>query len=119
MGIRVLSHRRPSWCRPRTGQGARRRGGRPARPGGSRPRRSPCRALVVHVQLLWNTHCPGAAVAQLGAEGHDIKDDDVARLSSLENQHIDLRPLRLRVPLRRARPGPAPSAAPGRRRRRG
>ncbi|WP_406309189.1 hypothetical protein [Streptomyces sp. NBC_00623] len=71
------------------------------------------------MQLLWNTRCPDAADAQLGSEGHDIKDDDVARLSSLENQHIDFRPLRLRVPLQRARPGHAPSAAPGCRLRRG
>ncbi|WTR04605.1 transposase [Streptomyces sp. NBC_00145] len=30
-----------------------------------------------------------AAVAQLRAEGHDIKDEDVARLSPLEDRHIN------------------------------
>ncbi|MGW9135478.1 hypothetical protein, partial [Streptomyces sp. NPDC055681] len=70
------------------------------------------------VQLLWNTRCPDAAVTQLGVEGHDINDDDVARFSSLENQP-DFRSLRLRVPLRRARPGPELRTTPGRRRRRG
>lgn len=69
-------------------------------------------------RLLWNTRCPDAAVAQLGVEGDDIKDDDVARFSSLEKQP-DFRSLRLRVPLRRARPGPALRTTPGRRRRRG
>ncbi|MCB8900871.1 Tn3 family transposase [Streptomyces sp. NPDC056525] len=31
--------------------------------------------------MLWNTRYLDAAVAQLRAEGHDSKDEDVARLS--------------------------------------
>lgn len=30
-----------------------------------------------------------AAVAQLRAEGHDVKDEDVARLSPLKDRHIN------------------------------
>lgn len=52
MGIRLLSHRRPSWCRPCTGQGPRRRGGPPAAASAD---------PALDVQLLWNTGCPDAA----------------------------------------------------------
>lgn len=37
--------------------------------------------LVLNAVVLWNTHYLDAAVARLRAEGHDIKDEDVARLS--------------------------------------
>lgn len=40
--------------------------------------------------LLWNTRYLDAAVAQLRAEGHDIKDEDVARHSPLKDRHINL-----------------------------
>ncbi|WP_218172479.1 Tn3 family transposase [Streptomyces atratus] len=33
--------------------------------------------------------CLDAAVARLRAEGHDIKDEDVARLSPLKDRHIN------------------------------
>ncbi|OMI37312.1 transposase Tn3 family protein [Streptomyces sparsogenes DSM 40356] len=38
---------------------------------------------------MWNTRYLDAAVAQLRAEGHDIKDEDVARLSPLKDRHIN------------------------------
>lgn len=38
---------------------------------------------------LWNTRYLDAAVAQLRAEGHDLKDEDVARLSPLKDRHIN------------------------------
>lgn len=37
--------------------------------------------LVLNAAVLWNTRYLGAAVARLRAEGHGIKDEDVARLS--------------------------------------
>ena len=37
--------------------------------------------LVLNAVVLWNTRYLDAAVARLRAEGHDIKDEDVARLS--------------------------------------
>lgn len=36
-----------------------------------------------------NTRYLDAAVAQLCAEGHEIKDEDVARLSPLKDRHIN------------------------------
>jgi hypothetical protein len=46
--------------------------------------------LVLDAVVLWNTRYLDAAVAQLRAEGHDIKDEDVARLSPLKDRHIIL-----------------------------
>lgn len=45
--------------------------------------------LVLNAVVLWNTHYLDAAVARLRAEGHDIKDEDVARLSPLKDRHIN------------------------------
>lgn len=45
--------------------------------------------LVLNAVVLWNTRYPDAAVARLRAEGHDIKDEDVARLSPLRDRHIN------------------------------
>lgn len=39
--------------------------------------------------VLWNTRYLDAAVARLRAVGHDIKDEDVARLSPLKDRHIN------------------------------
>ncbi|WP_431998373.1 Tn3 family transposase [Streptomyces fungicidicus] len=44
---------------------------------------------VLNTVALWNTRSLDAVVAQLCAEGHDIKDEAVARLSPLEDRHID------------------------------
>jgi hypothetical protein len=38
--------------------------------------------------VLWNTRSLDAAVARLRAEGHDIKEEDAARLSPLKDRHI-------------------------------
>jgi TnpA family transposase len=45
--------------------------------------------LVLNAVVLWNTRNLDTAVAQLRAEGHDIKDEDVARLSPLKDRHIN------------------------------
>ena len=45
--------------------------------------------LVLHAVVLWNTRHLDATVAQLRAEGHDIKDEDVARLSPLKDRAIN------------------------------
>jgi hypothetical protein len=39
--------------------------------------------------VLWNTRYLDAAVTQLRAEGHDLNDQDVARLSPLKDRHIN------------------------------
>ncbi|GAA2793632.1 hypothetical protein GCM10010470_30630 [Saccharopolyspora taberi] len=74
--------------------------------------------LVLNAIVLWTTRYIDAAVAQLKAEGHEIRDEDIARLSPLKHRNLNL--------LGRYSPGrrrPAPAARPrgvgaGRRRRR-
>lgn len=46
--------------------------------------------LVLNAVVLWNTRYLDPAVARLRAEGHDIKNEDVARLSPLKYQHVNL-----------------------------
>ncbi|WP_328504762.1 transposase [Streptomyces sp. NBC_00457] len=45
--------------------------------------------LTVAAVLVWNTRYLDAAVAQLRAEGHDVKGEDVARLSPLKDRHVN------------------------------
>ena len=46
--------------------------------------------LVVNVIVLWNTLYMDAVLAQLRAEGFDVRDEDVARLSPLGFEHINM-----------------------------
>ncbi|MDP9095536.1 MAG: Tn3 family transposase, partial [Pseudomonadota bacterium] len=46
--------------------------------------------LVVNVIVLWNTLYTDAALAQLRAEGHQVREEDVARLSPLGFEHINM-----------------------------
>ena len=46
--------------------------------------------LVVNVTVLWNTIYMDAALDQLRADGHDVRDEDVARLSPLGFDHINM-----------------------------
>jgi hypothetical protein len=46
--------------------------------------------LVLNMIVLWNTAYMEAALAQLRAEGHPINDADVARLSPLLHEHINM-----------------------------
>lgn len=45
--------------------------------------------LVLNAVVLWNTRYLDAAVAQLRAEGLDIQDEDLARLSPLKDRRIN------------------------------
>lgn len=40
--------------------------------------------------MLWTTKYIDAAVAQLHAEGHEIRDEDIARLSPLKHRNPNL-----------------------------
>lgn len=40
--------------------------------------------------VLWTTRYIGAAVAQLRAEGHELRDEDVARLSPLKHRNLNV-----------------------------
>ncbi len=46
--------------------------------------------LVVNVIVLWNTIYMDAALDQLRAEGFDVRQEDVARLSPLGFDHINM-----------------------------
>lgn len=45
--------------------------------------------LVLNAVVLWNTRYLDAAITQLRADGHDIRDEDAARLSPLEAKHLN------------------------------
>jgi hypothetical protein len=46
--------------------------------------------LVVNVIVLWNTIYMDAALNQLRAEGFDVRAENVARLSPLGFEHINM-----------------------------
>ncbi len=46
--------------------------------------------LIVNVIVLWNTIYMDAALRQLRKEGFEVKDEDVARLSPLGHDHINM-----------------------------
>jgi hypothetical protein len=46
--------------------------------------------LVLNAVILWTTRYIDAAVAQLRAEGHEIRDEDVARLSPLKHRNLNV-----------------------------
>jgi hypothetical protein len=45
---------------------------------------------VVNLVVLWNTIYMDAAVDQLGAEGHEVRPEGVARLSPLGFKHVNM-----------------------------
>ena len=46
--------------------------------------------LIVNAVVLWNTIYMDAALNQLRNEGFQVLDDDVARLSPLGHEHINM-----------------------------
>jgi len=46
--------------------------------------------LVVNAIVLWNTRYQDAALTHLRHSGHDVRDDDVRRLSPMGRDHINL-----------------------------
>ena len=46
--------------------------------------------LIVNVIVLWNTIYMDAALRQLRQEGFEVRDEDVARLSPLGYEHINM-----------------------------
>lgn len=46
--------------------------------------------LVVNIIVLWNTIYISAALDQLRAQGYPVRDEDVARLSPLPHEHINM-----------------------------
>ncbi len=46
--------------------------------------------LVLNAIVLWTTKYIDAAVEALRAEGHEIRDEDIARLSPLKHRNLNL-----------------------------
>lgn len=46
--------------------------------------------LVLNAIVLWTTKYIDAAVAQMKAEGHEIREEDLARLSPLKHRNLNL-----------------------------
>ncbi|MFF4763356.1 Tn3 family transposase [Streptomyces sp. NPDC001292] len=46
--------------------------------------------LVLNAVVLWTTRYIDAAVARLRAEGHEIRDEDIARLSPLKHRNLNV-----------------------------
>ena len=46
--------------------------------------------LIVNVIVLWNTIYMDAALQQLRSEGFEVRDEDVARLSPLGHEQINM-----------------------------
>jgi len=46
--------------------------------------------LVLNMIVLWNTSYMEAALNQLRADGFEVRDEDVARLSPLLHEHINM-----------------------------
>jgi hypothetical protein len=46
--------------------------------------------LVVNAVILWNTIYMNAALNELRAEDFDVRDEDVARLSPLPHEHLNV-----------------------------
>src|SRR5215203_4688947 len=46
--------------------------------------------LVVNVIVLWNTVYMDAALNRLRAEGYEVREEDVARLSPLGFEHVNM-----------------------------
>ena len=46
--------------------------------------------LVLNMIVLWNTVYMEAALNQLRQDGYPVRDDDVARLSPLLHEHINM-----------------------------
>ncbi|MEQ4725231.1 Tn3 family transposase [Nonomuraea sp. B19D2] len=48
------------------------------------------RGLVLNAIVLWTTKYIDAAVEQLRAEGHDLREEDIARLAPLKHRNPNL-----------------------------
>lgn len=46
--------------------------------------------LILNATVLWTTKYIDAAVAQFRAEGHEIRDEDIARLSPLKHANLNV-----------------------------
>ena len=70
-----------------------------------------CLSLLSNAVLVWNTVHIARIVDQLRAAGHDVKDDDLARVSPLAHAHVIPNGSYFQSPRRRAETVPEPVMA--------
>ena len=61
-----------------------------------------CLSLLSNAVLVWNTVHMARVVAQLRASGHDVRDEDLARVSPLAHAHVAPNGSYFQSPRRRA-----------------
>jgi TnpA family transposase len=70
-----------------------------------------CLSLLSNAVLVWNTVHIARIVDQLRAAGHEVKDEDLARVSPLAHAHVIPNGSYFQSPRRRAEAAPAPVMA--------
>src|SRR3954451_14626755 len=70
-----------------------------------------CLSLLSNAVLVWNTVHIARIVGQLRATGHDVRDEDLARVSPLAHAHVIPNGSYFQSPRRRAEAGPEPIMA--------
>ena len=70
-----------------------------------------CLSLLSNAVLVWNTVHIARIVDQLRAAGHEVKDEDLARVSPLAHAHVIPNGSYFQSPRRRAEAAPEPAMA--------
>ena len=70
-----------------------------------------CLSLLSNAVLVWNTVHIARIVAQLRAAGHDVRDEDLARVSPPMHAHVIPNGSYFQSPRQRAAPAPEPAMA--------
>jgi len=70
-----------------------------------------CLSLLSNAVLVWNTVHIARIVGQLRATGHEVRDEDLARVSPLAHAHVIPNGSYFQSPRRRAEAGPEPIMA--------
>ena len=70
-----------------------------------------CLSLLSNAVLIWNTVNIARIVDQLRAAGHQVKDEDLARVSPLAHAHVIPNGSYFQSPRRRAQATPQPAMA--------
>jgi len=82
----------------------------PAHPGPCR-HAAPCLSLLSNAVLVWNTVHIARIVGQLRAAGHEVRDEDLARVSPLAHAHVIPNGSYFQSPHRRTEAPPEPVMA--------
>ena len=70
-----------------------------------------CLSLLSNAVLIWNTVQMGRIADQLRASGHDVREEDLARVSPLAHAHVAPNGSYFQSPRRRSNAAPEPATA--------